>query len=151
MVDDVSGKKKKVVAAFDELSDSFDQISGQPMLRFTKLLLKEINLPKNPVCLDIGCGTGISTFELANIIQDDSTIYGIDFSQPMINNAKKKAEQHEFPDVKFSTGDAEQLDFPDSMFDLVISNQVLPFVPDKKKALKEIFRVLKPGGETAHL
>ena len=51
MVDDVSGKKKKVVAAFDELSDSFDQISGQPMLRFTKLLLQEINLPKNPVCL----------------------------------------------------------------------------------------------------
>ena len=93
MVDDVLGKKEKVVAAFDEFSTSFHQVAGQPMLRFIKLLLKEINIPKNPVCLDVGCGTGISTFELAKHIQDDGTIYGIDFSQPMIDISKKKAEQ----------------------------------------------------------
>ena len=151
MVDDVPLKKEKVMAAFDEVSNTFDQVAGQPMLMCTKLLLKEINIPENPVCLDIGCGTGISTFELAKIIKDNGTIYGIDFSQPMIDISKKKAEQLGFPEVKFSTGDAEQLDFPDSMFDIVLSNQVIPFIPDRRKALKEIYRVLKPGGETAHL
>ena len=151
MADDVSVKKEKVIAAFDEFSTSFDQVAGPPMLGYTKLLLKEINLPENPVCLDIGCGTGISTFELAKKIQENGTIYGIDPSQPMIDISKKKAEQLGFPEVKFSTGDAEQLDFPDSMFDNVISNQVIPFIPNRWKALTEIYRILKPGGETAHL
>ena len=98
-----------------------------------------------------GCGTGISTFELAKRIGDGGTIYGIDLSQPMIDHAEKNAERLGFPDIRFSTGDAERLDFPDSMFDLVFSNQALPFIPDKRKALMEMHRVLKPGGEAALL
>jgi SAM-dependent methyltransferase len=48
-------------------------------------------------------------------------------------------------------GDAEQLDFPESSFDLAISNQAFFFFPDKQKALNEVFRVLKPMGQTALL
>ncbi len=151
MVDGVASKKEKVKATFDEISASFDEVAGQPMTGFTRLLLREISIPENPVCLDVGCGTGISTFELAKRIEDDGTLYGIDFSQLMISQAAKNAEHLGFPDIKFSTGDAEQLDFPDSMFDLVISNQTLPYIPNKQKALMEMHRVLKPGGETALL
>ncbi len=151
MADDDTKKKEKVKAAFDELSASFDERAGQPMTGFTRLLLREISIPENPVCLDVGCGTGISTFELAKRIEDDGAIYGIDFSQLMIGQAVKNAEHLGFPDIKFSTGDAEQLDFHDSMFDLIISNQTLPYIPNKQKALLDMHRVLKPGGETALL
>ena len=151
MVDYATLKKEKVKATFDEFSASFDEVAGQPMTVFTRLLLREISLPENPVCLDVGCGTGISTFELAKRIDDDGLIYGIDFSPPMIDQAEKNAERSRFPNIKFSTGDAEQLDFPDSMFDLVFSNQTLPFIPNRRKALTEMYRVLKPGGLTAHL
>ncbi len=151
MVDGAASKKEKVKATFDEISASFDEVAGQPMTGFTRLLLREISIPKNPVCLDVGCGTGISTFELAKRIGDDGAIYGIDFSQPMIEQAEKNAEHLGFPEIRFSTGDAEQLDFPDSMFDLVFSNQTLPYIPDKQKALMEMHRVLKPGGEAALL
>jgi ubiquinone/menaquinone biosynthesis C-methylase UbiE len=149
--EDDTVKKEKVKATFDEFSANFNEVAGQPMLAFTRLLLREISIPENPVCLDVGCGTGISTFELAKRIQNDGTIYGIDISQPMIDQAENHPERSGFPNIRFSIVDAEQLDFPDSMFDLVISNQTLPFIPNKRKALTEIYRVLKPGGQTAHL
>ena len=151
MVDADPLKKGALKDAFDELSASFDEVAGQPMTRFSRLLLREIDVPDNPVCLDVGCGTGISTFELAKRIQGCGAIYGIDLSKRMIGQAKQNAERLGFPDIKFSTGDAEALDFSDSMFDLVISNQTLPFIPDKLKAMKEMHRVLKPGGEAALL
>ncbi|MBQ04765.1 hypothetical protein CL673_08720 [Candidatus Bathyarchaeota archaeon] len=144
-------KKEKLKDAYNELSSSFDEVAGPSMIRFTRLLLREINIPEKPVCLDVGCGTGISTFELAKKIQDGGNIYGIDFSKLMIVQAKNNAERLGLVDIKFSTGDAEQLDFPDSMFDLVLSNQTLPFIPNKQKALTEMHRVLKPGGEAALL
>jgi ubiquinone/menaquinone biosynthesis C-methylase UbiE len=79
MVGAVSFKKEKLKNAFDELSATFNEVAGQPMARFTRLLLREISLPDNPVCLDVGCGTGISTFELARIVPDGGAIYGIEF------------------------------------------------------------------------
>lgn len=151
MVGAVSLKKGKLKDAFDELSAGFDEVAGQPMARFARLLLREIGMPDNPVCLDVGCGTGISTFELAKKLRDGGAIYGIDFSKRMIGQAKQNAERLGFPDINFSMGDAEQLDFPDSMFDLVLSNQTLPFIPGKQQALDEMYRVLKPGGVAALL
>ncbi len=151
MANQDSQQKEKVKAIFDQFSSTFDAVAGQPMTIFTHLLLREISIPKNPVCLDVGCGTGISTFELAKRIKDNGTIYGIDLSQPMIDQAKKNAERQGFLDIRFSTGDAEQLDFPDSLFDLILSNQTLPFIPNKQKALTEMHRILKPGGQAALL
>ncbi len=114
MVDDDMSKKEKVRVIYDEFSASFDDVAGHPMTDSIRLLLREISIPENPVCLDVGCGTGISSLELARRIEDGGTIYGIDFSQLMINKAEKNAERLGFPDIRFSTGDAEKLDFPDS-------------------------------------
>ena len=132
-------------AIWDEFSASFDEVAGQLMTGYTRLLLREISIPENPVCLDVGCGTEISTFELAKRIGDVGVIYGIDPSRPMIDKAEKNAEHLGFPDIKFSTGDAEQLDFSDSMFDLILSNQVLQFIPNKQKALMEMHRARADG------
>jgi ubiquinone/menaquinone biosynthesis C-methylase UbiE len=142
-------KKENVKAGFDEFSATFDEVAGQAMLTSTRLLLREINIPEKPVCLDVGCGTGISTFELTKRTKEKVTIYGIDFSPSMIDQAENNAERLGFPNIKFSIGDAEQLDFPDSMFDLVFSNQTLPFISNRLKAVMEMHRVLKPGGQAA--
>ncbi|MGA3192027.1 MAG: methyltransferase domain-containing protein [Candidatus Bathyarchaeia archaeon] len=84
-------------------------------------------------------------------VQGGGKFYGIDISQKMLDLARARGAGLGYANVEFSKGDAEQLDFPESNFDLAISNQAFFFFPDKQKALNEVFRVLKPMGQTALL
>lgn len=149
MVKQDYSSKEKITKLFDDRSSTFDKSTGRAMEMLTRILLREISIPENPVCLDIGSGTGISTFELQRKIQNSGTIIGIDISSSMIEVAKRNASQQGFKDIEFRVGDAEQLDFPDSMFDLVLCNMTLHYLPNKKKSLMEMHRVLKPGGQVA--
>ena len=149
MVEQYNSSKDKITKLFDDRSSTFDKSTGRAMKMLTRILLREINILKNPVCLDIGSGTGISTFELSRKIQNKGTIIGIDISPSMIEVAKRNASQQGFKDIEFRVGDAEQLDFTDSMFDLVICNMTLHYIPDKMRSLREMHRVLKPGGQVA--
>jgi len=69
----------------------------------------------------------------------------------MINLARAKAVDLGYNNVEFRKRDAEQLDFPESSFDVIASNQTFEFLPNKQQALNEMFRVLKPMGQTALL
>ena len=90
-------------------------------------------------------------FELEKQCNHKGTFYGIDISQKSITNAVQEAENRGRTNINFQIGDAEQLRFPESSFDLVISNMCFQFIPDKMRALSEVFRVLKPGGVVAFL
>ena len=149
MAEEDSSKKDYITKLFDDRSSVFDKSTGKSMEMLTKLLLREINIPDNPVCLDIGSGTGISSFELSEKINNKGTIIGVDISPSMIQVAQTNASQRGYDNIEFRVGDAEQLDFPDSFFDLVLCNMTLHYLPNKKKALTEMHRVLKPGGQVA--
>jgi len=143
--------KALVQRAFDSFAEAYDDVAGKAMTFFTDLLIRDLQIPEDPTVLDVGCGTGISTFELMKRIQGRGKFYGIDISQKMIDLARSRAVDLGYSNVEFSKGDAERLDFPDSSFDLTFSNQVFLFLPNKQKALNEMFRVLKPMGQTALL
>jgi trans-aconitate methyltransferase len=87
--------------------------------------------------LDLGCGTGVLTAEIAS---RGAEIYGIDRSIEMIQQAKSK-----FPTLRFDVADATELKF-DSEFDAVFSNAVLHWIPEAEKVAAGIARALKPGG-----
>jgi len=146
---DTIGHKKRVEEAYDDSAGMYDDTVGRGMASSTNLLLRELQIPENPTVLDVGCGTGISTFELMKRVK--GRFFGIDISQKMIDLAREKALALGFSNVEFSKGDAEQLGFPESSFDLIISNLVFHWVQNKQKALKEMFRVLKPRGQVALL
>jgi ubiquinone/menaquinone biosynthesis C-methylase UbiE len=143
------GFKRKVETVYDVSAETYDNVMSSFMVSYANRLIRDLQIPENPAVLDVGCGTGISTFELVKKIQGEGKFYGIDISPKMIYSAKAKAESLCYTCVEFRKGDAEQLDFPDSSFDLVISNQAFHWFPDKEKALKEMFRVLKHGGQVA--
>ena len=151
MVDQGNPSKEKIEKAFDDYSSLYDESTGESMVYLTNLMLRETKIPKIPVCLDVASGTGISTFELLKRCNGKGTFYGIDISQSMIEIAENNASKYGFTGINFKKGDAEHLEFPDSMFDLVICNMSFHFFPDKKKALSEMYRVLKPGGQVALL
>jgi ubiquinone/menaquinone biosynthesis C-methylase UbiE len=67
-------------------------------------------------------------------------------TEPMILKARENCAKLKFKNVEFVLGDIEEMPFDDKLFNVVISNCVLNLVPDKSRAFKEIFRVLKPGG-----
>jgi ubiquinone/menaquinone biosynthesis C-methylase UbiE len=96
--------------------------------------------------LDVGCGTGFLSLELA---ARGHRVTGIDFAPQMLAEAQRKAATQEGLPVRFEEGDAEALRFSDASFDLVITRHVLWTLPHPEAAIDEWIRVLRPGGRLA--
>ncbi len=91
--------------------------------------------------LDLGCGTGIVARKLRERLGGATRIAGLDVSPLMIAKARALA-----PEVEWREGNAVSLPFEPHSFDLVLSQQMLQFVPDRAATLREVRRVLAPGG-----
>ncbi len=92
--------------------------------------------------LEIGCGLGTDGAQFARAGADYT---GVDLTQAAVELARKRFELFNLTG-KFQTADAENLDFADANFDLVYSHGVLHHTPDTVRAVREIHRVLRPGG-----
>jgi ubiquinone/menaquinone biosynthesis C-methylase UbiE len=99
--------------------------------------------------LDVGCGPGTITVDLARRVAPGPAL-GIDPSAEVIGRATTKAaESPGRPPVSFAVGDVYALDHPDDSFDVVHAHQVLQHLTDPVRALREMRRVLAPGGHLA--
>jgi ubiquinone/menaquinone biosynthesis C-methylase UbiE len=98
--------------------------------------------------LDIGCGLGHGTRELARRVGSSGSVYGIDKSDALIAEAQRRIEDQPLSPV-FQVGDAQQLSFEDSRFDVCRTERVLMYVDKPDQALDEMLRVLRPGGQVA--
>jgi SAM-dependent methyltransferase len=92
--------------------------------------------------LEIGCGLGTDGAEFARAGADYT---GVDLTEAAVSLARRNFELQELPG-EFRTADAENLDFAEGSFDLVYSHGVLHHTPDTARAVREVHRVLKPGG-----
>ncbi|OGP52020.1 MAG: hypothetical protein A2Y79_12150 [Deltaproteobacteria bacterium RBG_13_43_22] len=104
------------------------------------------NIEKGMRLLDVGCGIGVCTFPLAKIIGSHGKVIGVDLSSQFISKAVQIAKYLQISNISFAVGNAEGLEFSENTFDRVISNFAINQVIDKLRALKEMKRVLKPGG-----
>jgi SAM-dependent methyltransferase len=95
--------------------------------------------------LDIGCGPGTLTMEVANIVAP-GLVVGADLVENRLNKAVHDARKANIENVSFKVGDAQTIDSPDNTFDLVFSNTVMHFFIDPVGALSEQKRVAKNGG-----
>jgi ubiquinone/menaquinone biosynthesis C-methylase UbiE len=96
--------------------------------------------------LDLGSGAGNDCFVARAIVGEIGKVTGLDMTEQMISKAKENCAKLGFTNVEFVAGEIEEMPFGEKIYDVVISNCVLNLVPDKTKAFREIFRVLKPGG-----
>ncbi len=92
--------------------------------------------------LDVGCGEGVLTEKWAR--RCDGTVVGIDLDDPELH---AEWEKRSCPNLEYRVMKAENLPFDDDSFDTVVSTLVLCTVPDQQRAIAEIRRVLKPGGQ----
>ncbi|MCC7503615.1 MAG: arsenite methyltransferase [Flavobacteriales bacterium] len=96
--------------------------------------------------LDLGSGAGNDCFVARHETGEDGRVIGVDFTPEMITKAMANAAKLGYQNVEFRQGDIEALPLTSNIVDVVVSNCVLNLVPDKRKALSEVLRVLKPGG-----
>jgi len=96
--------------------------------------------------VDVGCGAGIDSLVAAKMVGPDGHVVGIDMTPEMITKARAAASEAGIINVEFLEGYMEELPIPDGWADVVISNGVLNLTPNKPAALRQMFRVLKPGG-----
>jgi len=131
---------------WDKLSPEYDEFIEKNWKIYRSSLLDKISSDVNAgdTVLEVACGTGLVAFEVA---KQAKKVYAVDLSAPMIEESKRKMKQKGIANVEFSAGDAYDLPFESNMFDAVICNNALHNMMYPRKALSEIKRALKPGGQ----
>lgn len=103
-------------------------------------------IKKGDVVIDLGSGAGNDAFIARAETGDTGKVIGIDFTPAMIEKARINSDKLGFNNVEFRQGDIEHMPVAADTADVIVSNCVLNLVPNKDAVLKEVFRVLKPGG-----
>lgn len=109
-------------------------------------LLDMADLKPGESVLETACGTGLVTFQIAESVQPEGEVVATDLSQEMINLAIKESDKRGLENVEYKRMDAEKLSFEDNSFDAAVNALGLMYIPDPVQSLKEMCRVLKPGG-----
>lgn len=110
-----------------------------------KNLVGKANLKEGEWVLDVGCGTGAAARFAVNIVGTSGRAVGVDVNQGMLEIAKRKGAEEDVS-IEWHQCSIYELPFEDDHFDVVVAAQVVQFLADIPNALKEIHRVLKPGG-----
>lgn len=134
--------KEKSKAAFNRQAATYDEdMKGQHARSLYPVLLEKLSHIPFQSALDLGYGTG----EMLKLILQEDThkeLCGIDLSEKMLAVAKSKLPEQ----VKLILGDSESLPFSDNAFDVVYCNDSFHHYPAPQNVLREVYRVLKPGG-----
>jgi ubiquinone/menaquinone biosynthesis C-methylase UbiE len=140
--------KQQVAAHWDRRAAHFDEDFGHSIATPAERaawdrIMARVDGGRAPLeALDIGCGTGFLSLELA---ARGHRVTGIDLAPAMLEKARLKAVEAGF-DIRFQDGDAEQAPFAGASFDLVVSRHVLWTLPHPEAAIEDWIRVLRPGG-----
>jgi len=100
------------------------------------------------VLLDLGCGAGLDLYFYARAVGPTGQCYGVDLSEAMCNKARANMTRVGITNVEIRQGHSDDIPLPASSVDIVASNGIYNLSPQKEPVMREVLRVLKPGGRT---
>lgn len=143
-------KEERVHHVFEKIYDNYDKmnsvISFQQHIKWRNDTMKKMDVKPGSKALDVCCGTADWTIALADAVGSSGEVVGLDFSQNMLKIGQEKVKEFGLEHVLLIHGNAMELPFPAESFDYVTIGFGLRNVPDYLQVLKEMQRVLKPGG-----
>lgn len=146
-------KEQKVHSVFESISTDYDKMNSVISFNLHKKwradIMERMDVKAGAKALDVCCGTGDWTISMAQSVGSQGDVTGLDFSNAMLSSAAPKTGA--YPNITLIQGNAMQLPFEENTFDYVTIGFGLRNVPDYETALKEMFRVVKPGGIVACL
>jgi len=149
MDDPLKKAKEKAAATYDAAADHFDD---EP-LGFWDLIgtrtVNNLKLPAGAKILDVGCGIGASPLPAAQAVGKNGFVVGVDLAGRLLDRARAKASAASLDNVEFRVADMTALNYPDESFDAVVSVFSIFFVPDMEGLVRELWRMVRPGGKLA--
>ena len=128
--------KERVEGIFNNFAGAYDNIWEKRMTLFTDMLIRDVQVPENPMVLDVGCGTGLLFKHLLNKVK--STV-GVDISRGLLGEARKR--MHDRQDISLVQADADNLPFKEKAFNSVFAVTLVQNTPNVDNVLNEIKRV----------
>ena len=131
---------------WDKAASYYETFWHEQLKPAQDLLLEMAAIHIGEKVLDIACGTGLVSFRAAQQAGESGHVLATDISDKMVEMARKISIEKAISNISFERMDAEKLEVEDGSFDVVICALGLMYVPDPLMAVKEMYRVLKPGG-----
>jgi ubiquinone/menaquinone biosynthesis C-methylase UbiE len=141
--------KLNAATTYNAAADHFDDEPLGFWARIGRRTIERLELPPGATVLDVGCGTGASAFPAAEKVGPRGLVIAVDLAERLLEIARQKAERHGFTNIEFATADMEHLGYKDNHFDAVISEFSIFFVADMARQVRELWRMVRPGGRLA--
>jgi demethylmenaquinone methyltransferase / 2-methoxy-6-polyprenyl-1,4-benzoquinol methylase len=148
-------KEERVHEVFESIHENYDKmnsvISFRRHVAWRKDTMKRMQVQKGTKALDLCCGTADWTIALSKTVGSEGHVVGLDFSKNMLSIGQEKIKALKLNNIELIHGNAMDLPFEDNSFDYVTIGFGLRNVPDYIQVLKEMSRVVKPGGKVVCL
>jgi ubiquinone/menaquinone biosynthesis C-methylase UbiE len=149
MVKVMDSAKLKAASTYNAAADHFDDGPLAFWDRYGRGTIERLALAPGAMVLDVGCGSGASAIPAAKAVGPHGHVIGIDLADRLLAIARAKAISQKLKNIKFRQGDMEKLEFSDASFDAVVCVFAIFFLPDMVKQVRELWRLIRPGGRLA--
>jgi ubiquinone/menaquinone biosynthesis C-methylase UbiE len=141
--------RARAASTYNAAADAFDDVQNTFWDRFGRRTVARLDLRPGARVLDVCCGTGASALPAAAKVGAGGFVIGVDLAERLLERARVKARHRGLSNVEFRTGDMLALDFASAQFDAVVCVFGIFFVPDMPEAVRELWRLVRPGGQLA--
>lgn len=138
-------------SGWNKAAPYYDTLWEQQLKPAQELLLSMIAVSSGDWVLDIACGSGLVTFPVAKAVGPNGKVTATDISESMLEIARDLAEEQKLHNISFQQMNAEKLSFKNDQFNVVLCSLGLMYLPDPLQTIREMYRVLKPGGRAVAL
>jgi ubiquinone/menaquinone biosynthesis C-methylase UbiE len=141
--------RERATATYNAAADAYDDAANSFWDRFGRSTIERLGLKRGVDVLDVCCGSGASAIPAAQAVGPEGSVLGIDLAGRLLDVARTKAKIHGLENVEFRVGDMLDLGLGEQRFDAVVCVFGIFFVPDMTAAVRELWRVVRPGGKLA--